>query len=155
MANVINLLKQCNFQLILAGKKVLELFVQEVNMPGFTLGDMPINHWTQNENRIGDNIMWNDLDLTVVCDENLGAYKEVYKHVIAEKNPFTGFLDPITTTFDGKLLMTTNKNNVSHEIIYRNCWIVSLGDMQLTTTSSEDEQVTFTVGIKYTYWEFA
>jgi hypothetical protein len=149
----IDFLKSCNFKILLP-QRDLEFFVQDVNIPGFTLGEMQINHWTQNEQRQGDAIIWNRLNLTVICDEDLKAFKEVYNHIIKEKNPQTGYLDPINTVFDATLLLTTNKSNVAHTIMFRYAWISNVGDLMLQTTSSEDEPPTFTMEIVYAFYEF-
>lgn len=149
-----DLLKQCNFQIIIPNRPNLEFFVQEVPIPGFQLGEMQMSHWTQNEARPGDNISWDRLQLTVVCDEDLQAYKDVYNHIILEKDPENGYLEISRSVFDAKLMLTTNKSNIQHVITFKYAWIVSVGELQLTTTSTEDEQITFTVEVAYTYFEF-
>lgn len=149
-----DLLKQCNFQIIIPNRPNLEFFVQEAPLPGFQLGEVNIPHWTQIENRIGDSLTWDRLNLTVICDEDLKAYKDVYNHIIASKNPETGYLEIGSTVFDAKLMLTTNKNNIQHVVVFKYAWIASVGELQFQTNSEEDEQITFTVEIPYTYFEF-
>ena len=149
-----DLFKQCNFQIVLANRVNLEFFVQEVAIPGFQIGELPVNHWTQNESRPGDSTTWDHLQLTILCDEDLTAFKDVYNHLILEKNPEDGFLEINRTVFDAKLLLTTNKSNVQHCITFKYAWIMAVGELQLITSSTEDEQLTFTVEIPYAYYEF-
>ena len=149
-----DLLKSGNFRFVTKNQRNVEFFVQEVNLPGFSLGEMTINaHLAQQERRPGDNISWNNLSMQVICDEDLNAFEEARQYVMDLRDPETGELDPLGMIFEGFLFLTTNKNNVQKHYVFHNCWINSVGDMQLSTTTSEDDPVTFQVDVTYTYYE--
>lgn len=150
----INLLKNCSFAIVLKdNQKTLEFTVQEAALPGMQLGEMPIGHMSQMQRRPGDNITWNPLSLQVVCDEKLKAFREAYAFIRATKDPETSYINPFTV-FDAILFTTSNKNNIEHKIHFKNAWIQSIGDLQFTATSSEDEQMVFTIELIYDYYEF-
>lgn len=147
-------LKVSNFEIILHPQsQKLELMVQEVNIPGFTLGDIHIGHPSQSFHHIGDDINWNPLVLTVLCDEDLDAYVQCYNLITKTKNPKTGELVIDVIKFDGVLFITTNKNNTQYRFFFKDCWIFDLSDLRVSTTSSDAEHINFTVTIYYDYFE--
>jgi len=154
--NNINLLKSAQFKLILENpEKHVEFFVQECNIPGWNLGEMDVHWMAQNQPRPGDNITWNALSATIVCDEELKAIRECHGYCFRLKDPETGFLgDQMQETFDAKLMILTNKNNLQHVVTFYDAWIQNVSDLQLSHTTSEDDPVTFTVDIRYDYYKF-
>lgn len=151
----LNLLKNENFTFILNNEfKTLEFFVQEVNIPGVNLGEIQINHLSQNQKRVGDTLNYSQLNVTVICDEKLKAFQEVYNYLIRLKNPETGILDIEKAYFNGNLILTTNKNNPLLNIVFYNCWINSISDLQLVTTNTEANVLTFTITMNFDYYEF-
>lgn len=150
-----NLFKTCNFAIQLPGdQSSIEFFVQEASLPGIQLGEMQISHMSQIEYRPGDNISWNPLTLTVVCDETLQAFKQAYDFVIKTKNPETAHMDNVDQPFEAYMHLTSNKNNIIHTIVFHDAWIQNITDLQLMNTSMEDEQVTFTLDLRYSWYEF-
>jgi len=149
-----NHLKSGNFSVVLKNQKTIEFVVQEVNLPGLNLGEIQVGHWTQNQNRPGDNITWSTLSMTILCDEELAAFKEAFNHIMSLKDPYDGKIEIQNAIFDATLLITTNKNNVQHRVQFFDAWIQSIGDIQFTTTSSEEEQIVFTIELQYDYYKF-
>ena len=70
------------------------------------------------------------------------------------KDPYDGKIEIQNAIFDATLLITTNKNNVQHRVQFFDAWIQSIGDIQFTTTSSEEEQIVFTIELQYDYYKF-
>lgn len=151
--NSINPLKSAQFKLILEKPEMsVEFFVQECNIPGWAIGEMEVPWMAQNQQRPGDNITWNVLNATILCDEELNAIIECYKYCFRIKNPKTGELGGPEETFDAKLMILTNKNNYQHVITFYDAWIQNVSDLQLSHTTSEDDPVTFSVDIQYDYY---
>ena len=147
-------LKTVNFNILLhPDSRKLEFMVQEVNIPGFTLGDVHIGHPGQSYHHIGDDITWNPLVLTILCDEDLEAYLECYNLITKTKNPKTGELVIDVIKFDGVLMITTNKMNYNYEFFFRDCWIFDLSDLRVSVAEADSTPVTFTVTIYYDYFE--
>ena len=153
MANT-NLFKSCNFRITLNTEKQIELMVQEVNLPGYSIGQLE-NRWqSMVDKRPGDSMEFNDLTLTILVDEQLEIYKEIYKSLVYSHNPVTNTLQITKQIFDGYLFLLTNKNNLQHMIHFYDCWIKSLDDIQLSHSTSEDEQLVLTMTIAYNYYMF-
>lgn len=148
-----NLLKPGNLEITLKDHRMIEFNLQEVALPGFQLGETWLNNPSQNWRNPGDNITWNELVCTVICDEEMNAYFEAYDYITAAKNPKTGEMKLDEVRFDAKLTLLTNKNNPLRVITFYDAWIRSLTEAQLTVTSAEDEPVVFTVEIVFDYFD--
>lgn len=151
----VGLLKQSSFVIILKQElNRIEFMVQEAALPGMQLGEMPVYHMSQAQQRPGDNITWNLLSLSVVTDEKLMSFKQAWQFITKVKNPETGIMDNVEQPFDAELHILTNKNNVSHKIKFHDAWIQSIGDLQFTQQTTEDEPVVFNLELQYDYYEF-
>jgi hypothetical protein len=151
---VTDLMKVSNFILQFKDQTPLELMITGVNIPGFTLGTVSMNRPTLVDKRPGDSLTYSDLSVTVLCDEDLKAYKEIYRYLVLAADPHTGRLEIKKTVFDANLFLTTNKNNVKHKLKFYNCFINSVSDIQMESSSSEEEQITFTLGLQFTFFDF-
>lgn len=152
----VDLLKSCNFKILLKDPaRTIEWWVQEANLPGFQLGEMNTAWMAQNQRRPGDMHTWNNLTLSVICDENLKSFKEAFECSMALKDPETGEMGvPADELFEAKMIVLTNKNNFKHEITFHDAWIQMVSDLQLSHTTSEDDPVVFQVELIYDYYTF-
>lgn len=150
----VNLFKSCNFVIQLAKQKQIEFYVQESILPDVNIGEIEMPNRWQNFKIPGDNINWGVLTLTLVCDEDLLAYKDLINLIMKYKNPKTGDIDIEDNLFTSYLFLTTNKNNVKHQIEFVDCWVQSISSLTLSSTTSEDDIITFTVDIMYSYYEW-
>lgn len=150
----INFFKVNNFSIIFKDQRSLELMVQNANLPGFTLGDLTIPRPVVADKRPGDSLDFSDLSVTVICDEELKAFKEVYNYLILAANPTNGHLEINETVFDCQLNLLTNKNNYNHKLYFYNAFIKSVGDISLQSDTTEGEAPTFEVSFGYSYYEF-
>lgn len=150
----INLFKVSNFILQFKDQKQLELMTAEVNIPGLTLGEINIGRPVIRDLRSGDSLTYDDLTVTVLCDETFSAFKEIYNYIMKSSDPNTGNIDVFYPVFDSTLSLTTNKNNFQHKIQFLNCFFKNISSMQLTSQSAEEEQITFSITLGYSYYLF-
>jgi hypothetical protein len=149
-----DLFKVSNFKILLRDQRHMEFFCQEAGIPGYNLGNIDVGYQSMKDKRPGDSIDFEDLTLTIICDEDLNAFKEVYNYLKLAHHPVTNALEVQQEMFDAYLLLTTNKNNVQHKLHFVDAWIQSVGAIQLQTISSEDNNITFPVTIRYNYYLF-
>jgi hypothetical protein len=147
--------KVCNFVMQLRDQKHLEFFTLQSSIPAYTIGTITIPNHSMTDKRPGDSIDFADLSLTVLCDEDLKAYKDVYNYLNLAHDPISNKLEVQQEVFDATLFLTTNKNNVSHTIKFFDMWIESVSALDLLTTSTDDNSLSFTVNLKYNYFIFA
>lgn len=150
----INLFKVSNFILNFKDQKALELMTTEVNVPGITLGEIEIGRPVVSDRRNGDSLTYDELQVTILCDETFSAFKEVYNYIMKAADPTTGNIDVVYPVFDSSLFLTTNKNNIQHKLHFYNCFFKSISSMQLTSQSTEEEQIPFTITLGYSYYIF-
>jgi hypothetical protein len=134
--------------------QALELMTTEVNIPGLTLGELTIGRPVVRDLRNGDSLTYEDLNVTILCDEKFSAFKEIYNYIMKSSNPETAEIDVTYPIFDSTLFLTTNKNNVQHKINFYNCFFKNISGIQLNSGSTEEEQITFTIGLGYSYYLF-
>lgn len=149
-----NLFKISNFIIQFKDARQLELMVTSANIPGITLGDLILNRSVVNDKRPGDSLTYDDLRITALCDETLKVYQEVYNFIMSGAEPFQGRLDVVNPVFDCTLFLTTNKNNIQHKINFYNCYYKGIGDVVLTSGSTEEEQFSFDITMGYSFFSF-
>jgi hypothetical protein len=149
-----NLFKVSNFKLGLKDSKHIELNTTAVNIPGLSLGEINVPRPVVRDLRGGEQLTYDDLIISVLCDEKLEAYKEVYDYIMKSANPVNANIDVSYPVFDSSLLLTTNKNNIQHKITFLNCFFKSVGGMQLTSSSTEEDHINFDVTLGYSYYLF-
>jgi hypothetical protein len=133
---------------------MIEFMNVEAPIPGFTLGTIELGYSSMKDKRPGDSITFNDITLTVNCDEDLKTYKEIYDYLILAHNPVTNKLEVNQEVFDGYLILLTNKNNVQHKLHFYDMWIETVSDLQLQTISAEEQNLSITLGLKYNFFVF-
>lgn len=154
MSSAVSFFKINNFILQLSTQKSVELMVQACNIPGFTLGQIELGRPVVKDKRPGDTLEYNDLSVTIICDEELSAYKEIYNYLILSANPNTGELEVNENVFQATLMLTTNKNNVQHKLTFYNMFVKAVSDIQLESTTTEGEAPTFSIDLAYSFFNF-
>lgn len=147
-------LKSSSFLIQFKDQRRLELMVTGVNLPGFTLGEILLSRPVVTDKRPGDHIDFNDLSLTIICDEDLKAFTEIVSSIILSANPNTGDLEISKTVFDATLFLTTNKNNIQHKVHFYNCYFKSISDLPFESTSDDEAHVTFNAELGYSFYNF-
>lgn len=151
----ISLFKESNFSILFKdGLPAIEVMLTTTSIPGFSLEQIEIPRPGITDKRPGSHLTFNDLSVTVNCDEKLEVYKQIHNYLLTASNPHTANYDNTYPIFDGILLLTTNKNNVQHKITFYDCFFKSIGAVQLQSTTTDDHLVTFNMDIGYVYYDF-
>lgn len=152
--STVNLFKVSNFIIAFKDQAHLELMATGANIPGLTLGELNIARPVIRDLRSGDSLTYEDLTVSILCDEKLEAFKEIYNYIMKSANPETANLDVIYPIFDSSILLTSNKNNYQHKLTFLNCFFKSISSIPLTSTSTDEEHVTFDITLGYSYYLF-
>ena len=126
--------------------------VQAFSLPGITLGTIPGQSYKISSYKIvGSTIEFNDLVCTIILDENMDAYFELYKWFIDLVKPEgvnTIPYEQLQTT--GNLhILTNNKTDQRFELAFYDIFPVSILDIPFETTSTDESNVTVQVTFKY------
>lgn len=161
----INLLKNNAFQIQILSLPTVMMFTQTVNIPGIIMGSIPLALPTADVSIPGDKLVFENLSLTFMVDENLKNYMEIWNWMESLGFPQTtdefGKLrnpgrpvDAIRETSDIKIALLTNKTNYNKEITFVDAFPVDLDALSFAYNEDGITHPTATVGFEYKYYYF-
>ena len=161
-----NFLSPVEFKLVFARLPNTEFYVQQINLPGIGSGYAERSTPFKNIYTPGDKLIFDDLNITVVADENLTSFRECWNWLTAvtRSEGFTGYSglgapqvgDSNRTNTDGggamsdaSLLIMNSNKNVNIKLSFTDCFPITVGPIQLNTSDSDVVPPTFDVTFKY------
>ena len=176
MANLttnVNFLSPIEFKLVLDRLPNVEFFVQSANIPGITSGvtDRPTPFKTLHEP--GDKISYDDFQVSIICDENMVAYREVSDWLVALTYPkdFTQYASLNPPVFgkggatpdsegkgvksDGSLVILNSNKNSNVTIKFSDMFPTSVGSIELNTSGADVTPPTFNITFKYNWYDIS
>lgn len=145
----------------------VQYFCQAVNLPGVSVGQAPVNFPSLTVYTPGNQLYYNNFNITFTVDEPLLTWQEMY-------NWFRSFASPDGTDertrltqvqngyknqpkpwySDATLTILNNLNNPTIRIRFTNMFPVSLSDLEFDTKMSADDIVTADVAFVYEQFTF-
>jgi len=159
--NNLNYLQPNAFKLTIDHKHFqnLEFFCQTVVHPSMSSNpvEMPYKRITSVP-FTGDKLTFSELTAMIIVDENLNAYTEMYNWLqrTIEQEDTTAINRTSSkppTYADITLSILSSHNNKVRQIRYIDSMPVSLGDMQLESTSGDLSFITFPATFRFSYFE--
>ena len=152
-----NFLSPVGYKLLLSRAPNVEFFIQRVTLPSL---DLPASFQSTpfvNMPRPGNRLEFGNLTMTFKVNENLDNYREIYNWLVALGRP-QGFQQYTlqdrpsestdeqkdTTTSDITLTFLTSAMNGNIEFTMRDCFPLSLTDLEVDSTISDIEYITAT-----------
>lgn len=141
-----------NFTLPLQ-QKDLELNVQGID--GLSLLINPISENYQGFTHFvpGDSVTFEPLTLSVLLDSDFTLFRDLMKELLLMVDPKTG-INQAAKRFDGTLTFMDVKNQSLFKLLFKDCWINSVSDPGLSTTTSDDTGIVLSVGLIFDSFEF-
>ncbi len=157
-----NYLAPTGFKIIISRSEYphIQFFAQEVMHPSLDLpsADTPFRR-VGNLPFPGDTLTFGQLSMTIMMDEEMKVYEEIYSWLIRLVNekhkPQTGNLYPgneLSSYADMRLSVLTSHNNPNRLIKYVNVLPVNLGEITFTATS-DGQYITFPATFRFDYFE--
>jgi len=162
-----NFLSPIEFKLVLNRLPNVEFFVKSVNIPGISSGSTEIPTPFKNVYQHGDKLAYEEFNVSVICDENMVAFKEISDWLVAVTSPenfaqYAG-LNPDTygkggetvnnqgdgVTSDGSLIILNSNKNANVTIKFKDLFPTSVGSIQLDTSGADLTPPTFDITFKY------
>jgi hypothetical protein len=162
-----NFLSPVEFRLVFNRLPNTEFYVQQVNLPGINSGYAERPTPFKNIYTPGDKLIFDDLNITLVADENLQSWRECWDWLTAVTRSagFTGYTglgapqvgDASSKSnsagtgamSDATLLIMNSNKNPNIKIIFTDCFPITVGPIQLNTSDSDVVPPTFDVTFKY------
>ena len=161
LTNNINYLQPTSFKISLDRKNYpnLEFFCQSITHPGMLLNSVEVPfRKIAGIPFAGDKLTFNELTANIILDEDMTSYSEMYSWIrrLLDTNSVSALNRTSTTAAtyaDITLHMLSSANNTTKQIRYLDCVPTALGDIQLESTGSGGEFVTFAASFRFSYFE--
>ena len=161
-----NFLSSVEFKFVIERLPNVEFYVQQVNIPGVNSGYAERMTPFKSIYTPGDTLVYEDLTLQVIADENLLAFKEslTWLEAITRPESFTGYAalnSPQVAsstqlngkgsgvTSDGTLIILDSNKNPNLKLVFKDMFPVAVGAIELNTTESDISPPSFSITFKY------
>ena len=164
-----NFLSPTGFKFTLKRTPKVAFFCNQANIPDLTLGVAVQPTYLKDLDVPGDKIVFGDLNLRFLVDENLENYMEIqnwirglgYPESLKEIYDFqnTGFITPkieaqkqLGLYSDGTLQVLTSSLIPNFQIVFKDLFPYSLSTLSFDATDSDIQYFTADVSFKYTIY---
>lgn len=145
----------------------LTYFSQEVNLPGISIGTAEFANPLVRVPMPGEMLEFEPLTVQFLVDSNMENYKAIYNWLngmgFPENNlDYTRFIDQDKISISEMSLMTSNAtlsilnntNSVVSTISFEDCYPISLGSLQFTSSVDDVQYLIGNVTFNYTLYKF-
>ena len=136
----------------------LKYFCQTINIPGVSTSPVTVDNPFSNTYRHGDKLMYDQMNITILIDEDMRVWEETYNWLLALTYPkefrqyYINTNGKQTAYHDGVLTINTNANNPNIRFKFENCHPLSLGGINFAV--QETAQTVLTADISFRYDRF-
>lgn len=158
----INQLNVVSFQTNFTRLPNVNFFCQSVTIPSLALGTALQPTIFSDITVEGDTLVFEQLSISFYVSEDLSNYLEIYNWLISlgfpDNPPQFNLASDITKTGDGSstlksdmnVMLQTNKSNPNFNVTFKDCFPVSLGEIQLDASVTTLEPIAVTASFAYT-----
>ena len=164
-----NFLSPTGFKFTLKRTPKVAFFCNSANIPDLTLGVAMQPSYLKDIDVPGDKIIFGDLNLRFLVDENLENYMEIqnwirglgYPESLEQIYDFqeTGYINPkieaqkqLGLYSDGTLQVLTSSSIPNFQIVFKDLFPYSLGTLSFDATNTDIQYFTADVSFKYTIY---
>jgi len=161
-----NLLQASKFLLTINRIPNTQYFCQQVNIPGFTLGQAIVNTPLLDYYAAGNKLTYNTFNITFLLDEKMQSWIDLHNWFraiaspvsTAERNRLNNIQNAEKNTklpaySDATLTILSNLNNPLLRLNMINMFPISLSDVQFSTQNSADDIMTADASFIFMYHE--
>jgi hypothetical protein len=123
--------------------------IQHWTIPGLVVSHQQMNSRSGPINLQGDSVDYNPLTVKLLVDEKLNSWKEIVSVFQKYQIPGTNTCIPITG--ESIVEVYDSKNNYLFKVIFHNCYLHTLSDLDYTTTD-DNEEITLDLSIVYDFY---
>jgi len=161
-----NFLSPTGFKFVLRRSPKVAFFCNEANIPELTLGLANQPTYLKDIDTPGDKIVFGDLKLRFLVDEDLKNYMEIqnwirglgypeYLQQYAELEQQSSYGEKYTQTAsnvysDGTLQVLNSSFNANFNVVFEDMYPYFIGPLEFTSTENDTEYFTSEVRFKYT-----
>ena len=163
-----NFLSPTGFKFLLKRSPKVAFFCNEANIPSLDLGVAVQTSYLKDIDQPGDKIVFGDLSLRFLVDENLGNYLEIQNWMrgLGYPEKLSQFADLENSGFvqpnynqkaqniysDGTLQVLTSSSIPNFQVSFKDLFPYSLGTLMFDATNPDIQYFTADVSFKYTIY---
>jgi hypothetical protein len=162
IANVpknVSLLQPTKFSFVIPEMQNLVYFVQNINLPGVSTSEVPVETPFSSTYRHGDKLVYETLNITFLIDEDLKAWEETLNWLTSLTFPkdyrqygrIQGQKKRLY--YDAILTINTNANLPNLRIKFFDCHPITLSEIAFSTTDSAENNMIADVTFRYDRYE--
>jgi hypothetical protein len=99
--------------------------------------------------RPGNTLVFNDVILQLLMDEDYTSLQEIYDVMAVTQNNFAANTSHWNSDFTGVLYTSTNRNNLKKKIEFSHCWFKDITDVVFAANLNEDTPVNINVTLAF------
>lgn len=153
-----NYLSPIEFRFLIKRLPYTEFFTQSANVPGLSISATEMATPFKTLYFSGDNVTFNEFTVNVRVDENMNNYQEIFNWIVGLSFPdnfdqYANLSEGDGIYSDATLMIMTSGKNPNLQIVYKDIFPTSLGDIQLNTTSGDVDYATCDITFKIASYE--
>ena len=152
-------LQETKFTFTFPNMPFLNYFCQTVNIPEISTSAVTVSSPFANMYRHGDKLVYGDLTITALIDEDLRVWEETRNWLMAltkpeDFNQYERYRNPEGKLYhDGILTVNTNSNNTNMRFKFFHCHPVSLSSVQFNVSGNADTVLTADIIFRYDIYQ--
>lgn len=135
-----NFFTPIEFQVSIDRLPNVQFFTQQASVPSISSTAVMVPTRFNKTFRAGDEIEFSNLELTFIVDEQMNNYREIFDWMISSSFPesheqYRRIAGNLYS--DISVIILNSKKNANINITYKNCFPISLGEIQLSTIETD------------------
>ena len=150
-ASKFNLSRVQNALFTIEGEKEMSYFLTTFNLPGMSIGTMPIANPFKAHNDPGNTLTYDELSVTCLISENFDNWKASvdWLKTATDGVTFSTATSGRMTKKAGSIVLLTNNGNKFGDIIINNMFPINIGSVSFDIQSTEPTPLTFDMTLQY------
>jgi hypothetical protein len=159
--STVSLLQPTGFRVIVDRENYpnFEFFAQSIAHPGVDISPAEVPFKRANVFYPGDKLTFPPVNFTVLMDENMASYSELYNWFermvelpLKDKRTLND-ANNIALIGDITVIVLTSHNNQNKQIKYYSAFPTNLSTVSLDTIAGDVTPITYTVDFRFDYWK--
>jgi len=159
--STVSLLQPTGFRVIINRENYpnFEFFAQSIAHPGVDMSPTEVPFKRANVYFPGDKLTFPPVNITVLMDENMASYTELYswferlvEQPLKDKRTINDSSN-VPLIGDLTVIVLSSHNNQNKKIKYYGAFPTNLSTVSLDTIAGDVTPITYTVDFRFDYWE--
>ena len=153
-SNSFNLSKIENAVFTIYDEEETSFFITTFNIPGLSIGTIPTPNPFKEHQEPGNKLTFEELQLSVIVDEEFQAWKNMNDWIREGSNGFT-FSSQSITRRAADIILLTNNMNPKYKVSFKNVFPINIGSIEFDVQQAEPVPPTFSATLQYESYTFS